>query len=100
MKKHDRIEWLKSITEGVQSFVDILHRLPCWETLDDSPFGVWADVNGLILCDYEADAERIADWLEGFDFIDCAITGTWDRAEDERNDTVDEYTGLWYVTID
>jgi len=102
MLNYDLIAYLNSITEGVQSFEDILHRLPGTEIdLDDNMFGVWADGN-TIFCLDEYDAEDIADWLEEFDFMEGYVvqTGCYDRLEDERNGEVDEYTGLAYVTID
>lgn len=52
-----------------------------------------------ILCDTEARADGVADFLEalGFSYV---RTGYYDPVEDERNGEVDEYTGWWYVDWD
>lgn len=102
MLNYDLIAYLNSITEGVQSFEDILHRLPGKDIdLDDNMFGIWVDKD-TILCLDEYDAEDIADWLEEFPFMEGYVvqTGYFDPEEDERMDEVDEYTGLAYVTVD
>ena len=102
MLNYDLIAYLNSITEGVQSFEDILHRLPGKDIdLDDNMFGVWVDGN-TIFCLDEYDAEDIADWLEGFPFMEGYVVkaGYFDRLEDEQNDEVDEYTDLAWVAVD
>lgn len=100
---YDLIAWLNSIMEGVQSFADILSRLPGEDVdLDDNLMGVWAEADGTIFClDFET-AEEVADWLQEFDFMEGYViqTGYYDRLEDERNNEVDEYTGLAYITVD
>ena len=52
-----------------------------------------------ILCDTEARANGVADFLEalGFSYV---RTGYYDPDEDERNGEIDEYTGWWYVDWD
>lgn len=52
-----------------------------------------------ILCDSEARAEAIGDFLEalGFNYV---RTGYYDPVEDERNGEVDDYTGWYYVDFD
>lgn len=59
---------------------------------------IWCDGNE-ILCDTEARAEGVADFLEalGFSYV---RTGYYNPDEDERNGEVDDYTGWWYVDWD
>ena len=63
----------------------------------DEGFG-WDDDFGII-CRTQAEAETIADIFDAAAGTKIAITGTWDREEDERNGEVNEYTGHSYVRI-
>lgn len=65
--------------------------------VENNKHGYWTDKDK-ILCKTEAHAEILADFLEdmGFDFV---CTGYYDITEDTKHNTVDEYTGCWYVSI-
>lgn len=59
--------------------------------------GYWTDGDD-ILCETEAQAEHLADFLEdiGFDYVN---TGYYDPEEDKRENCVDDHTGFYYVGI-
>ena len=100
---YDLVEYLNSITQGAKSFEDIISRLPGEDVdLDDNLMGIWAEADGTIFCLDIDTAEEVADWLQDQDFMEGYViqTGYYDRLEDERNDEVDEYTGLAYITVD
>lgn len=65
---------------------------------DQNRHGFWTD-GDLILCRTEEAAENVANFLEDIGF-DTVMTGYYDPVEDERNGTVDDHTGFWYVDID
>lgn len=73
------------------------------EILPEHPVDtVWTS-GGEILCSSEEIADILADMLEqlyasqGEEVI--VNTGSYNREEDARNNTIDEFTGWWYVDI-
>lgn len=78
------------------TYNDILASLPKEpKSCDDNP-GIWS--NGCdIVCETEAIADTIAEFLESMGITDIATTGYFDPEEDERNNEVNECTGFYYV---
>lgn len=62
--------------------------------------GIYYGGESEILCEYEYQAEAIADFLENLGVADYVRTGYYDPEEDKRNGEVDGYTGLYYVDFD
>lgn len=90
----DESEEIKMIT-----FYQILESLPTEpKACDDNP-GIWS--NGCdIMCETEAIANTIADFLESMGVSDVATTGYFDPDEDRRCNEVNECTGYYYVTCE
>ena len=62
---------------------------------------MWAD-GDMIYCDSEKLSDALRAIIEAADKDDSAVvlTGYYDPVEDERDGTVDKYTGWWYVDIE
>lgn len=80
-------------------FNQILESLPTEpKACDDNP-GIWS--NGCdIMCETEAVANTIADFLESMGVSDVATTGYFDPEEDRRCNEVNKCTGYYYVTCE
>lgn len=81
------------------TYNQILESLPTEpKACDDDP-GIWS--NGCdIMCETEAIANTIADFLESMGVSDVAATGYFDPEEDRRCNEVNECTGYFYVTCE
>ncbi len=58
----------------------------------------WSDEWGII-CRTREQAETIADLFDDMYQEGVCVTGTWDKEEDVKEGTIDEYTGRAYVNI-
>ena len=67
------------------------------DNAENNKHGYWSD-GDQILCKKEEDAETLADFLEDLGF-DAVNTSYYNPVEDERDGSVDEYTGYYAVTI-
>lgn len=78
------------------TYNEILDSLPNEpRSCDDNP-GIWS--NGCdIMCETEAIAGAIAEFIECMGITDVATTGYFDPGEDERGNEVNECTGFYYV---
>lgn len=64
--------------------------------LDKPRAHIWSD-GDKILCDDFIIANLIADLLQAMGYT--PVTGYYDRDDDEKNGTVDEYTGFHYISV-
>lgn len=60
---------------------------------------VWTD-GDKILTKNKATHDAMVSTLESLGFGDQLITGYYDPEEDERDDSVDDHTGCYYITVD
>ena len=62
----------------------------------------WCD-GEQIICANESQAEFLANFIEKHYESQgetvTTITGYYDKTEDERHNTVDDYSGMWYITL-
>lgn len=105
-------EWLDSRMGTVDCYADIISYLPGEDEMDNSPFGVYATTDGYIFCHSETEAEIIADWLCGFDFLalDPEIGGEqtenlyvtysyYDTTYADREEMVDKSDSIFVVYV-
>lgn len=59
-------------------------------------YGLWTDGDA-VYADTEEKANSVADVIDSLGFT--AVTGLYQKDEDERDGCVDERTGWWYVEI-
>ena len=76
--------------------MEAIANAPCPEDKFEAKF--WTD-GEKILCKNEAAIEGIADLVDDIAGYGIACTGYYDPEEDRRNDTVDKYTGYYYLEI-
>lgn len=64
--------------------------------LDRPRAHIWSD-GDRILCDDAIVTNIVADLLDAMGYT--AVTGVYDREDDECNGTVDQYTGYHYIEV-
>lgn len=96
---------IDKISHANKLFHEVINLLPC--IYDDivtdeykETYFVTDSNQNMILSTNENAIETLADLFDQLYGTSICITGYYDPVEDERNNEVDAYTGMYYLLID
>lgn len=94
----DRIEQVDKLFHQITEMLPMIYDEEVDDEFKETHF--LTDSNRVQILSTERDeVETIANLFDQLYDMGTCVTGYYDPAEDERNNEVDAYTGLYYVTI-